>query len=456
MRSMFVRLFFWFWTATILSGGICFLLAINLRLNPEHERRMHRLDDERRRFVVQALATYGKSQASLYEKGIREEALPPGSGFAYLFTGKGEAISPGVPAPLRDALLREAQRSQAAGVHPAGAVIVPVSGPSGTGYLAAAQWLHPHPTHAFQGIPLPPGFWLNLAITFLTGGVVCYLLAWRLTVPIRRLRAAAQRVAEGDLSARVEVGAQGRGDELADLSGDFNLMAGRIEKLIESQKQLVRDISHELRSPLARLAVALELARKVSPKAAEGALSRIESEGVRLNLLIGELLTLCRLEAREESALGELFDLAELVVEVARDADFEARSLRRSVEVCCTSPTPFRGNRELLRRALENVMRNGVRYTGEGSAVQVSLEMERGGKRYLVRVRDHGPGVPEEKLAEIFRPFYRVEEARDRQSGGTGIGLAISERTVLLHAGEISARNAPGGGLEVEVRLPVR
>jgi two-component system sensor histidine kinase CpxA len=170
--------------------------------------------------------------------------------------------------------------------------------------------------------------------------------------------------------------------------------------------------------------------------------------------MIGELLTLSLLESGSEHFENAAFDLAELVDEVVRDADFEAAASDKSVLFDPDGPLMTPGNREMVRRALENVVRNGVRYTEEGTAVEVRLERD-GSEWVEIRVRDHGPGLPQEALTEIFRPFYRYTEARDRQSGGTGIGLAITERAVHLHGGQVRASNADGGGLLVVIRLPI-
>ena len=294
---------------------------------------------------------------------------------------------------------------------------------------------------------------MHLGIYFVVGGVICYLLAWRLTAPLRTLRGAAQRLASGELSARTNVGNHARGDEIADLGRDFDRMAERIEALMASQKQLVRDISHELRSPLARLSVALELARRHSVSASEPALDRIEQETGRLNDMIGELLTLSLLEGGSAVNEMQLLDLSELVAEVVEDCDFEAAADNRRVQLSATKAVNINGNRELLRRALENVVRNALRYTPSGSQVDVSVQNEPE-RSATVCVRDHGPGVPKDALAEIFRPFYRVAESRDRQSGGAGIGLAIAARAVELHGGSIKATNMPDGGLEIELSVP--
>jgi len=456
MRSMFVKLFFWFWSITILAGGICFVLAFNLRLSPLHAGRMRHFEEERRQLVESALSLYGASAASLRERGL--PPAPAGGGGelrAYLFAADGAPLSPGVPEQLRSAV-----RAFAAGgpgappEHFPDVVVTPVSSPSGTRYLAAAAGVNPMPhPPPLRGFPFPPDFWLNFSITLLISGLLCYLLAWRLTVPIRHLRAAAQSLARGELAARVDVPDEKEGGELADLGRDFNRMAERIGKLVASHRQLLRDVSHELRSPLARLGVALGLARLNASPQVEAALDRIEQEAHRLNLLIGELLALSRLEGESGGVEFSEVELAPLVEDVVRDADFEAQSAGRRVLVRSAPPVRLRGNRELLRRALENVVRNAIRYTEMGSAVEVSL-LE-GGAEVTILVRDHGPGVPEALLADIFRPFFRVAEARDRKSGGTGIGLAISNGTVTLHGGSIKARNAAGGGLEVEIRLPL-
>lgn len=305
----------------------------------------------------------------------------------------------------------------------------------------------------------PPLFILDLSFQILiflvVGGGICYLLAWRITAPVRRLRQAVQQLANGDLSARTGISSHHRGDEIADLGGDFDRMAERIESLLISQKQLVRDISHELRSPLARLQVALGLARRHAEPQTEQALDRIEQESERLNGMIGELLTLSLLENGSTLTLTETVDLHALLTDVVQDADFEAAESTRQV-LLLTPETELlvTGNHELLRRALENVVRNALHYTAAGTTVEVSLEQQLD-NHAVIRVSDHGPGVPESMLEAIFQPFCRVEEARDRQSGGTGIGLAITARTMEQHGGSVRALNRPEGGLVVEIRIPL-
>jgi two-component system sensor histidine kinase CpxA len=287
-------------------------------------------------------------------------------------------------------------------------------------------------------------------------GIVCYGLARHLIRPIRTLRTSTRRLADGDLTVRVGAAVQKRHDELGDLGRDFDYMAERIDSLVSAQRKLLRDMSHELRSPLARLRVALELARRQTGPEVSGILGRIERETRRLDELIGALLTVARLEGGEIRSERMRIDLAALVHEIVADADFEARSRGRRVSLLRGDACTVVGTVEFLRSAIENVVRNAIRYTTEGTQVEVAVtRQERDGEsRAVICVRDHGPGVREDSLQDIFRPFYRVDDDRDRQTGGTGLGLAIAQQAVRLHEGTISAENAQGGGLLVELTLP--
>jgi len=303
--------------------------------------------------------------------------------------------------------------------------------------------------------PPPESFFhpiLHVLAVTLTGGLFCYWLARHLTSPVEKLRAATQELAGGNLSVRVLPTMGNRRDELASLAADFDLMAEKIETLINSQHRLLGDISHELRSPLARLNVALELARQRAGADATSALERIQKEAENLNEMIGQLLALTRLESGAEGLRKTPFDLAELVIAITADAQFEAGSRNRAVRLKTSGPCTIVGNEPLLRRAIENVVRNAVQYTAEGTEVEVELRSEAGGT--VITIRDHGSGVPENALLEIFRPFYRVDDARDREAGGVGLGLAIADRAVRLHEGNVEAANAPTGGLVVTIGLP--
>lgn len=323
----------------------------------------------------------------------------------------------------------------------------PIDFPDGRRMVLLFQWERGSPPSLFWGSPLA---YLRLGGVFLTGIILCWLLALYLTSPIRKLREATNRLAEGDLSTRVASNVGRRRDELADLAKDFDAMAERIEMLLLSQQRLTRDISHELRSPLARMNVALEIAKQKAVPEMSPQLQRIENESQRLNDMISRLLTLSKLETGSQEFERYEVNLKNLVEQVAADADFEAAAKNRSVKLVRADNCHVMGSDALIRSAVENVLRNAVRYTKEGTAVEVSLS--NGDERARITIRDHGEGVPDKELENLFKPFYRVGEARDRGSGGTGLGLAIAEQAVRLHKGTISAKNE-NDGLAVEIVL---
>jgi signal transduction histidine kinase len=311
------------------------------------------------------------------------------------------------------------------------------------------------------GPPPPPGrspFFMvaRLLIILLISGGICYWLARYVTSPVVTLQEATRRFAGGDLKVRIGKGIGNRKDELSGLAADFDHMAERISLLMTQQRQLLRDISHELRSPLTRLNVAVELARRQAGEEAMPILNRIETESNVLNEMIGQVLTITRLDSEIEDIRMVPVDLTELVTEITADANFEAQTRNCKVEFIENMPCTVLGNEELLRRAIENVIRNAIVYTHENTNVEIKLRsVVHESKSYAeVAVRDHGQGVPESDLPHLFRPFYRVSNARDRQTGGTGLGLAITKRAVDLHSGTITVSNAQNGGLIVVILLP--
>jgi len=290
----------------------------------------------------------------------------------------------------------------------------------------------------------------DLLLFSVAGAIFCYFVSRYLTKPVDKLSAAAASIAEGRLDTRVDPSLRNRRDEIADLARNFDRMAERIEALVTGQRNLLGDVSHELRSPLSRLIVALSLVKQGPAEEVAENLDRIGLEARRLDTLIGQLLTLTRIDSGVDRGSPSPFDLTNLVQEVANDGDFEARARSRSVAIGPIAACMVHGFEELLRSAVENVVRNAIRHTGDGTAVEVSLQA--GNSRALLRVRDYGPGVPENMLSEIFLPFRRVANAHPE---GAGLGLAIAERAVNVHRGTIHARNAPGGGLIVEIDVPL-
>lgn len=276
------------------------------------------------------------------------------------------------------------------------------------------------------------------------------LLAWNLTRPLRQLREGFSRVAEGDLRVRLFPVMRRRRDELSTVAEAFDAMVERLDTLVRAREELLHDISHELRSPLARLQLATGLARQ-TPENVNSSLDRIDEEARRLDKMIGELLTLSR--AEYESIPDEQYvDLTGLLQAVIADVRYEAQvpGVQVALQVDGRADYTVRGNAELIRRATENVLRNALRFSPPGQQIEVYLRTEQ--QWLVIQVRDQGPGVDEEKLSSIFDPFVRVNSPL--MGKGYGLGLAIVRKVILAHHGEVEARNRPEGGLALTLRLP--
>lgn len=313
------------------------------------------------------------------------------------------------------------------------------------------------PPHG-DGRPPPPDddrfhLFLPMAAAFVASLIFAALLAWYISKPIRNLRSAFEAAAAGNLETRVGAVMGKRRDELADLGRDFDLMAGKLRVLMDGQRRLLHDVSHELRSPLARLQAAIGLARQ-RPEKIESSMVRIERESVRMDKLVGELLTLSRLEAGVIGAMSEEIPMGELIAGIVDDARFEAENNGKTVESSGSCEAIVSGRSELLHRAIENVVRNAVKHTAGGSSVMVETRLDAQQHRLRISILDHGPGVREAELNAIFEPFFRGSWA-DKDSDGHGLGLAIARRVVAAHGGSIQATNRMEGGLHVEIALPL-
>ncbi|MFC5460689.1 sensor histidine kinase [Massilia niabensis] len=336
------------------------------------------------------------------------------------------------------------------------------------GALAAAARAQP----GAPGAPPPPGFggprgprgpfgpgWgvgtpMFVLASLLVSLLFAFLLAWYFSRPIRALRTAFEAAAAGDLAPRFGSSAAG-GDELNDLGRDFDRMSGRLRALMDGQRRLLHDVSHELRSPLARLQAAIGLAHQQPDKIATS-LARIERESERMDKLVGELLTLSRLEADPDLPKDELVDMQELVDAIALDARFEAETqgaaIDVGVDIDLALPAQVRGAPDLLWRAIENVVRNAMKHGGAGGVVELKLRTV--ARAVCIDVVDRGPGILEADLPTIFQPFFRSNPATNNVDGH-GLGLAIAERVIRAHGGSITVANRAGGGLQVTITLPL-
>jgi two-component system OmpR family sensor kinase len=353
-----------------------------------------------------------------------------------------------LPTPPREGLAARAPRALGGG--PIGRSLMLV-GADGQAYRVFVVPPDRGPSRRFGELELPGVRAATLLIALVVSAAVCFLLARYLTAPVNRLRDATQRITAGDLNVRVVPSLKGRKDELGLLAADFDAMAVRVRSLIEAKHQLLRDVSHELRSPLARLQIALSLAQRGTPGVQEN-LARIGREADRLEQLIARALLLVRLERPALGVESELVDVGALLREIVSDVGIEADVRRARVRLTLADTLEVTGDREALRSAFENVLRNAVRYSPAESTLQVRAR--RAGNSIEVLIEDSGPGVPDKDLTRIFEPFYRVDASRDRAEGGEGLGLAIAARAVALHQGSIEASNLPQAGLAVRIVLP--
>jgi two-component system sensor histidine kinase CpxA len=293
----------------------------------------------------------------------------------------------------------------------------------------------------------------RLLLTGLASALVSWFVARYLARPLERLSRVSRELAAGDLGARIGAPLTDRGDEFGQVARDLDAMAQGLEASQQANRRLLRDVSHELRSPLARLQVALEIARNRDEGRVGAELDRIGRESERLDTLVGEVLGLLRDGSGSVPLHSETFDLSELLQDLCQVVSYEVPADQPAVQLHAVHPLPMSADRELLWRAFENLVRNAVLHAGQGGVSVHAVTMA--DPDWLeVRVEDHGPGIPPDQLARVFEPFYRVQEARDRQSGGHGLGLAIAATAVRRHRGRIEASNRAEGGLCVRVQLP--
>lgn len=455
MRTLFFRIFASFLLAMVLviAGTSIVVATFTWRASVA----LQSLDiNELVTAAQRELNTGGQRQLVRWVR--RQEIEHPGLGIFVV----GPDARPLTERPMPEFLVRRIQRLIREGYFSDGGSPAPmllgdplrsipqVTAANGTRYtmlFSLTPWL----TRDVLGSPLVQ--MAMLLVVLCVSGTVCWYLARWITRPITLLQNSARALAGGDLSARVGDEFIRRRDELSVLAHDFDQMADRLRELIASKEVLLRDVSHELRTPLARLQLALGLARR------EGAdlnreFDRIEREAERLDELIGEILRLARLNAVQAAVDGDDFDYADLISDIVEDARMEATAQHKQVAWRPPGRLQVHGDQSLLRSAIENVLRNALRYTAPETTVELSLRREQG--RALLTIRDHGPGVPQAELSRLFEPFYRVtQQARERDSGGYGLGLAITARVMQAHHGRVEATNAPDGGLQVVLILPV-
>lgn len=356
-----------------------------------------------------------------------------------------EVLGRPLPAPLRSQLNKRHGEASGGSRHSGMPKVIDLSTQDGAHYRIILPPFRPRLGPWFMQPQIRALFpWVLLLVS----GVICLLLARYLTRPIRELSAAGQRIAAGDLNTRVGGGIAERGDEFGRLARDFDDMAERIQALLEARDRLLRDVSHELRSPLTRLTTASALLRNKTGPEALTDIERIEREADNLNRLIGQVLAYSRLQAQERVTFDRI-NLREVVDAIVDDARYEGQALGIEVDCERCEPLAVAGSESLLSSALENVIRNAIHHARRRVEVELSRTAEQG----LIVVRDDGPGVPPDELPRMFEPFFTG--SNDQRASGAGVGLAIARRAIELHGGSISAFNRESGGLEVRIELPL-
>jgi signal transduction histidine kinase len=449
VRRLFWRIFALFWTATVvLILGIAWITSNNF----ENEK-LPGMDITRMDFALNdELRTAAHALRDRGVEGLRRAIVETqnfrGVTFYALDTSRHDVLDRDVPAEVMDAVTHPVQDSQ--GQHANRMRLRELVAPDGAHFIGVAQ---------FRGSALlrmlyrrPNTFWLHVALAMVISACFSLLLAAYITAPLARIRASARRVARGDLSARVGNLPFGRSAEILALASEFDQMAARLKDLVEGQRRLIRDVSHEMRSPLSRLRVALELARAQVTGDVQTQLARIERESERLEEMIAQAIQLSRMETTTPSQVQDVA-LDELLADIAADAAFEAQARHCTLHIAQSAPLHVRAEADLLTSAIENVVRNAVNYTAPNTTVRLRLDSVEGQAR--LRVCDCGPGIAAGDCARIFEPYFRTDSARQRKSGGSGLGLAIAKRAIERQGGRIHATNAQSGGLEVEILLPL-
>jgi signal transduction histidine kinase len=462
MHSLYWRIFrsFWLAIALILAGTV--IVAVSASIQRRDEVPWVQRGD----LFAQADDAFQSGGPDALREWLEGLARDPAFSRTYVVGPNGhDLLDRPLPhflqVPLNGRTKHGMKTVRSGAIAPVGGALVLVA-PDGSTYHVIVGPLREHAL-LFGELQLPGVAGAILAIALLVSTVICFFLTRHLVGPIDRLRQATREMTAGNLSVRMAPRLKGRQDDLALLAADFDNMAERVQNLLESKQQLLRDVSHELRSPLTRLQLALSLARR-EDGGVERQLTRIANEADRLEQLIARILKLVRLERPASAFQGVPVDVAKLLQTITQDVAIEADARNCTVSVHTEAGLEVSGDPEILRSAFENVIRNAVRYGPTGSAVHVTAgrgSPEGSSERITphsgqvqVTVRDHGPGVPEKDLKLIFEPFYRVDAARDRAGGGEGLGLAIAARAIVVHGGSIEAHNVPDGGLEVSMRLP--
>lgn len=450
MRSLYWKIFLTFWLATILIIITTAWVTSEIAQKSSIPAREQVFMDS---YANAAVATFESGKEKALKKWLAQTGISKHMKL-FLLCSTGAIIGNEKPPPevlkITDHLVKEQLDD---GLIKFGSTIIvshEILSTSGKAYRLVA--VSEKPLAHFVEIPWA-GLTIRLTIAIFISGIICYLLSLYLTQPLRTLRFAAKSIATGKLSTRVGHFMGHGHDEIAELSEEFNSMAEKLEAMISSKERLLQDISHELRSPLARLQVAIELGRKKVEHRAEAEFSRMEEECLRLNTLIGEILQFARLDKSTDELDKGKTNITGLIKRIVDDANYELSSNKPLIKlISAEEALEMDVDARLIHRAIENIIRNALRYSPTEESITVSIRVH---DKLQIDICDRGPGVPEGELENIFNPFYRVDTSREKKTGGYGLGLSIAQKAVQLHKGQIFAKNQHEGGLCVTISLPI-
>lgn len=401
-----------------------------------------------------AVLTFESGHSAALQKWLIQAGKARDMSF-YLLCNTGEIISNDNPPPVIVQITNDLAHAKLNdGLLKFGNIIVSheILSTSGKAYRLAA--ISDKPLSHFIQITWA-GLSLRLIIAVVISGIICYLLSIYLTKPLSTLSNAANAIATGQLSTRVGKFKGHYRDEIAELSHNFDHMAEKVEKIVKLKQRLLQDISHELRSPLARLQIAIELGRQQSGHLAQNEFSRMEQECLCLNHLIGEILEYARLDKSVYQLQRTVINIPHLLQHIIDNANFEFANDHRHAALSQSFDCKLYADERLLHRALENILRNALRYSPAQESVSVIMARNETKQSLVIDINDHGPGIPEDQLKKIFNPFYRVDQSREKKTGGYGLGLAIAHQAIHCHGGDIQAINQITGGLKVRITLPL-
>ena len=449
--GIFLKFFLGLWIAILLVAGLAWTLSADRRDAPQNYGSIERGPGVCRAIdVARNMQRWGGTEAMLNWLRDKSSNTKPE---VFVLDAQGQEIS-GRAAPamaleelksMDPRMFSRGHRHRHCGR--VGVVVAPVDGFGECTFFTVRT--DPPPPRPWLGTLWRLPLWVWVVMLAFVTTLVSGALAWNQARPVRKLHWAMQKAAEGDLDVRVAGEVGNRHDEIGALARQFDEMAERITGLLKRQKRLFHDVSHELRSPLARISIAIALAQK-SPQKTDELLERIERDVQSLDALVDELLTYARLDDNAPMNF-EVFNIVALIEGVVDDANFEGSAKNVSVRLNAPKQCLVNTHVDTLLRAVENLIRNAIRYSPPQSTIDVDVATTQ--SQAVITVADHGPGMPEDEIERMFDPFVR---GKNQATGnGFGLGLAIAKRAVERHGGSLSAANRPEGGLMMTITLPL-